>query len=264
MGHLIRQNRVIVATGGSCPSLERLSNGDLLVAYRDDTQPWSCISLTRSTDCGNTWCKEQTFTQGVGPGDESPFYGHHGMTQLGDGTILLPYMVNFNKTGAMVMLRKSTDKGDTWTDPIQVIPGPGVADGWYWAVSYGKIGQLQDGSIILPITSRKRGERFGRNARDCRRRYARCAGRALPGIGGSLGGDLPSQPRRAAQPATTTHWRRTDDSASQPTGVVLSGRIAQASGRADPAMSAGTRLCLNGAAANSADNRLCLLIPTAE
>jgi len=163
MGHLIRQNRVIVATGGSCPSLERLSNGDLLIAYRDDTQPWSCISLTRSTDGGNTWRKEQTFTEGVRPGDESPFYAHHGMTQLDDGTILLPYMVNPTNTGANVMLRKSTDQGHTWTDPIQVVPGPGGADGWYYAVSYGKIQELQDGSVILPMPSRKRGERFGRN-----------------------------------------------------------------------------------------------------
>ena len=163
MGHLIRQNRVIVATGGSCPSIERLSNGDLLVAYRDDTQPWGCISLTRSTDGGNTWRKEQTFTEGVRPGDTSPFYSHHGMTQLDDGTILLPYMVNPTNTGANVMLRKSTDQGHTWSDPIQVIPGPGDADGWYYAVSYGKIQKLKDGSVILPMPARKRGERFGRN-----------------------------------------------------------------------------------------------------
>ncbi len=38
MGRLKRAGRVIVAEGGSCPSLERLSNGDLLVAYRDDTR----------------------------------------------------------------------------------------------------------------------------------------------------------------------------------------------------------------------------------
>ena len=33
--------RVIVAEGGSYPSLERLGNG-LLVAYRDDTHSKSC------------------------------------------------------------------------------------------------------------------------------------------------------------------------------------------------------------------------------
>ena len=38
MGRLERAGRVIVAEGGSCPSWERLSNGDLLVAYRDDTR----------------------------------------------------------------------------------------------------------------------------------------------------------------------------------------------------------------------------------
>ena len=149
MGHLIRQNRVIVATGGSCPSLERLSNGDLIVAYRDDTMPYSCVSVTRSTDRGNTWNKEHTFAEGSGPGDTEEFYGHHGMTQLEDGTILLPYMANLGGARKIV-LRKSTDQGHTWSDPIIVIPGPGGAEGWVWCASYGKIQKLQDGSVILP------------------------------------------------------------------------------------------------------------------
>ncbi len=61
MGQLKRQERVIVAIGGSCPALERLSNGDLLVAYRDETKRQACVSLTRSTDGGLTWKKEHTF-----------------------------------------------------------------------------------------------------------------------------------------------------------------------------------------------------------
>ncbi len=163
MGHLLRRNRVIVANGGKCPSLERLSNGDLLVAYCDITQPGVCISLTRSKDGGNTWCKEHTFAEGAGPGDESMFYGHHGMAQLADGTILLPYMSFASNPDPMIILRKSTDQGHTWSDPIQVLPGPGGAEGWAAAPSYGKIKTLRDGSVIMPVCARKRGERFGRN-----------------------------------------------------------------------------------------------------
>ncbi|MAE60997.1 MAG: hypothetical protein CMJ49_06525 [Planctomycetaceae bacterium] len=70
MGHLLRQNRAIVATGGSCPMLERLSNGDLLVAYRKDTQPRVGMVVTRSTDDGDTWRKEHIFTKGSGADDE--------------------------------------------------------------------------------------------------------------------------------------------------------------------------------------------------
>ena len=56
MGKLDRDGRVIVAEGGSCPSLERLSNGDLLVAYRDDTHSKMCVSGTRSP-LGATWAE---------------------------------------------------------------------------------------------------------------------------------------------------------------------------------------------------------------
>ena len=155
MGTLDRDGRVIVAEGGSCPSLERLSNGDLLVAYRDDTHSKSCVSVTRSTDCGRTWRKEHTFAYGASAErTDEQFYGHHGMAQLADGTILLPYNVYgasysgvYNRT---VCVRKSMDQGHTWSDPIVVVPGPGPAAGWASAVSYGKIRTLHDGTVILP------------------------------------------------------------------------------------------------------------------
>ena len=166
MGRLDRVGRVIVAEGGSCPSLERLGNGDLLVAYRDDTHSKSCVSVTRSTDCGRTWRKEHTFAYGAAAdrGDEG-FYGHHGMAQLADGTILLPYNVHgtsysgvYNRT---VCLRRSVDQGMTWSEPETVIPGPGAAAGWAAACSYGRIRTLQDGTVIFPIIGRREGERFG-------------------------------------------------------------------------------------------------------
>ena len=74
MGKLDRDGRVIVAEGGSCPSLERLSNGDLLVAYRDDTHSKMCVSVTRPTDCGRTWRKEHTFAYAD---DERILVVHH-------------------------------------------------------------------------------------------------------------------------------------------------------------------------------------------
>ena len=161
MGRLKRLDRVIVAIGGSCPSLERLSNGELLVAYRDDTKDRLCVSLTRSTDAGHTWHKEHTFTEGAGTGDEDPFYGHTGMAQLQDGTILLPYIAHIGR-GNEVVIRKSTDQGHSWSDPIPVVPGPGPAQGWAVPVSYGKIREFQDGAVILPLLGRKEGERYGR------------------------------------------------------------------------------------------------------
>ena len=161
MGRLRRLDRVVVAIGGSCPSLERLSNGELLIAYRDDTRDRICVSLTRSTDAGRTWHKEHTFTEGAGVGDEDPFYGHTGMAQLEDGTILLPYIAHIGRCNTVV-IRKSTDQGYSWSDPIPVVPGPGPAQGWAVPVSYGKIREFQDGSVILPLLGRKENERYGR------------------------------------------------------------------------------------------------------
>ena len=168
MGKLERDGRVIVAEGGSCPSLERLGNGDLLVAYRDDTHSKTCVSMTRSTDCGRTWRKEHTFAYGASAQrTDEQFYGHHGMAQLADGTILLPYNVYgttysgvYNRT---VCVRRSVDQGHTWSEPIVVVPGPGPASGWSSAISYGKIRTLHDGTVILPIIGRHESDRFGRH-----------------------------------------------------------------------------------------------------
>ena len=163
MGILKRVDRVIVAVGGTCPALERLDNGDLLVAYRDDLlSPDHRVSLTRSVDGGRTWSKEFTFSEGRSPGDTKPFYGHDGMVQLSNGTILLPYMVRHEQAGSGVVLRKSTDRGRTWSDPIAVAPTEGPTENLVNTVSYGRIRELQDGSVILPMMSRRRGERYGR------------------------------------------------------------------------------------------------------
>lgn len=64
--------------------------------------------------------------------------------------------------GNIVAMRKSTDQGHTWSDAIQVAPGSGPAEDWAVPVSYGNIRELHDGSVILPMLGRKKGERYGR------------------------------------------------------------------------------------------------------
>ena len=162
MGRLKRVDRVVVAIGGSCPSLERLDNGDLLVAYRDDTVSPIRISVTRSTDGGRTWKKELTFKEGRGPGDTSWFYGHNCMAQLSGGTILLPYFSQDERVGSVVVMRKSEDRGRTWSDPLVVAPSDGPTADLINTVPYGKLRELQDGSVIMPMMCRRRGERYAR------------------------------------------------------------------------------------------------------
>ncbi len=162
MGRLERVDRVIVAVGGSCPALERLDNGDLLVSYRDDTLSPYRISLTRSQDGGRTWTKESSFAFGRDPGDTAGFYSHNCMAQLSSGTILLPYFVQDKAAGSAVMLRKSTDRGHTWSDPILIAPSEGPTAGFVNTCPYGKIREFRDGSVIMPMMSRRKGERYGR------------------------------------------------------------------------------------------------------
>ena len=162
MGKLKRVDRVIVAVGGSCPALERLDNGDLLVSYRDDTFSPCRISLTRSRDGGRTWTKELTFAEGR-PGHTGWFYSHNCMAQLSNGTILLPYLLPRETAGSGAMMRKSTDRGRTWSDPIPIAPTEGPTANMLSTVPYGKIRELQDGSVIMPmIMCRRKGERHGR------------------------------------------------------------------------------------------------------
>ena len=163
MGRLDRVGRVIVAEGGSCPSLERLGNGDLLVAYRDDTHSKSCVSVTRSTDCGRTWRKEHTFAYGAAADRERR--SDSTATTAWRSSPTVPSCCRTTSTAPATAASTTAPsvcagrwtRAMTWSEPETVIPGPGAAAGWAAACSYGKIRTLQDGTVIFPIIGRREG-----------------------------------------------------------------------------------------------------------
>ena len=86
--------RVKVATGPprhrAFPGIEKLRNGDILVAYREGSDHWrtadGTVKLVRSRDGGLTWSQPETLLESKGEN-----YGtHSGISQFSDGSILLP------------------------------------------------------------------------------------------------------------------------------------------------------------------------------
>jgi hypothetical protein len=177
-------SRVTIAAGAprhrAFPGMEKLRNGDLLVAYREGTDHWKTsdgqVKLVRSRDGGKTWSAPSTVL--AAPGKN---YGtHSGIAQLSDGTLLLPALNyepdhpwgpefrSFNaqdgSTGPRRItsyILRSTDNGQTWSEP-QAPDVDGLQTDFWWN-PYGKILQLPDTETVLwPITRQKRGEAFWR------------------------------------------------------------------------------------------------------
>ena len=157
-----RVGRTIIATGGvSTPCLERLSNGDLLASYRRLMPPEAGLQglrgwngeVIRSRDGGRTWSEPIFTTKPQRPDDPPGFRPYHGMLQLPDGTILLPCM----GSDGGVFLARSEDNGESWSGPDRV--GHDLEDiDWQRMGPYGKIRLLSDGTLLMPVWGRVRGQ----------------------------------------------------------------------------------------------------------
>ncbi len=147
MSKIERVRRVVIANGCACtPAVTALDNGEILVAYSDRVN-WE-VKLTRSTDSGLTWSDPVPVAKE--PRYRRPF-SHIGMSQLSNGRLLLPFM---DSDRCYVM--RSDDGGHAWDEPIRLRP-PGVE--FVQLGQYGRIRELQDGTVILPVFGCRKGER---------------------------------------------------------------------------------------------------------
>ncbi len=153
MAKFKRVRRVVIANGCACtPGVVALDSGDILVAYSDRVRNWA-VKLTRSTDGGLTWSDPQPVAQE--PQFHKPF-SHIGMNQLASGKLLLPLM-----DGDGCYLLESEDGGHSWAEPTRLGP-EGVVEGEFAQMGqYGKIRQLQNGTVILPLFVVFKGQRMG-------------------------------------------------------------------------------------------------------
>ncbi|GAA2627664.1 sialidase family protein [Paractinoplanes durhamensis] len=152
---------VVVATAADglqahFPDVVRLAGGKLVAAYREGAGHISHegrIAVVASDDDGRTWSEPQVVVDGPHD-DRDPK-----LAVLADGTILLSYFVlewtsEREHKNHGVQVRRSTDEGRTWGDPVLV--------GSLWWASHGAAVELPGGDLLLPVYNRPPGERWHR------------------------------------------------------------------------------------------------------
>ena len=156
--HLRYLEEVVVAGGGGArhrawPALEVAANGDLVVAYREGVDHHvtvqGVVCVSRSTDHGRSWSKADPVA--ATPGAIS--YTNHGLTRLGDDSLLLPVVEGRPATAgfwARARYTRSRDGGSTWERFGPQIDFDFVhPDGR--GFPYGRIHELSGGRLMVPF-----------------------------------------------------------------------------------------------------------------
>lgn len=145
-------------------AIAKLQNGDLLVAYREGTDHWvtkdGIVRLVRSRDGGRTWSQPVTVWKESGHNLGT----HIGLTQLSDGTLLLPVQDVLRLTpqpfSIKAYMMRSTDNGYLWSAPEE--PKAKALSQFDWYNTYGKILELEDGTILWSIGYHEKGYKWWR------------------------------------------------------------------------------------------------------
>ncbi len=138
---------------GWFPSIARLANGELLVAYSDSPSHsnFSSIAMRTSSDEGRTWSAPTTIVDTPGVPDEK----EPNVTVLRNGDVLIWYY-DFNNpnrsNNRTINIIRSTDDGATWSAPI--VPDTVAYDSTYgYAAGNGELIELDNGDLLLPFTA---------------------------------------------------------------------------------------------------------------
>ncbi len=158
--------RMNVAPEPACmPALTQAPNGDLLVAFSTEWEPFpwgGVLKLTVSQDGGRTWSPPRVIWDDPDP--RVTIQVSNGLQTLSNGDILLPvtfgivpkredvdpneksphkiYALGAPGSRREVWLFRSQDNGATWTKEVPDLPKP------WWR--FGRLLELPDGRLIMP------------------------------------------------------------------------------------------------------------------
>ncbi len=184
----------IAAEPACMPALTRAPNGDLLVAFSTEWEPFpegGTLKLVVSQDQGITWSRPRVLWKHDDP--RVTIQVSNGMQTLSNGEILLPvtlglilrrknaspedknplhgYDMKLPGYRREVRLLRSQDNGKTWT-----ISDPKLENPWW---RFGRLFETADGRLIMPgegwyIESKDFGRTWGRKVP---RAHSVCSGR---------------------------------------------------------------------------------------
>lgn len=126
-----------------------LEDGRLLFAYSrftgdsyDDTSK-ACIAVCYSADEGSTWSEPRIIAR---PEDhEAMNIMSSSLLHMRNGDIGLFYLIRYGWHDLRLNLRRSSDEGETWSEPICCIPGMG-----YFVTNNDRVVRLSSGRLVVP------------------------------------------------------------------------------------------------------------------
>ena len=138
-----------------------LKDGSILAAWsefyggnRDDSA--GRISAKISKDGGKTWGERWTMVENTG-GENVMSASFLRLKSTGE--LLLFYLEKNSKTDLRPLVRRSSDEGKTWSEPVTIIRDEG-----YWVMNNARVVQLSSGRIVCPVAMTEKvfekGHRF--------------------------------------------------------------------------------------------------------
>ncbi|MBC7328421.1 exo-alpha-sialidase [bacterium] len=143
---------IAVKGGGYFPVLIKLKNGELCAVVRGGAPhigEGGRLDLIKSSDGGRTWSEPRTIAN-IPPDSRNPAFG-----QSKKGTLILAFAVTgpyengqftLKSQEYTVWITRSFDNGETWEKPYRIELSP-----LQYASPYGKIVQLEDGTLLMNI-----------------------------------------------------------------------------------------------------------------
>lgn len=143
-------------THQSDPMLTVTSSGDYVIAYLDFADPIipedsSCITVARSTDCGESWTGPYTVEGGIGNYfEDKPFSTSDRTGGPFDGSVYVAWFRFTIDTSSRIMFAASPDGGANWNDTVPIASDQNTS--CYGMISSGGMPQPlvgADGSVYV-------------------------------------------------------------------------------------------------------------------